>query len=144
MADLVANTSVKTPTALADLFLDCMIAEDQRISSFETRLRLAFAGRFSAMFSRIELLEKTVLHSVGMRLSDEEHRLQILESRIASGDPRRIIEKGYVLALDSKGVRLSSAAAVKPGDGFQVMFPDGTVKGTVTSVVLSEPKNLKI
>ena len=138
VADLVANTSVKTPTALADLFLDCMIAEDQRISSFETRLRLAFAGRFSAMFSRIELLEKTVLHSVGMRLSDEEHRLQILESRIASGDPRRIIEKGYVLALDSKGVRLSSAAGVKSGDGFQVMFSDGTVKGTVTSVVLSE------
>ncbi|MBR1926509.1 MAG: hypothetical protein IJ840_01965, partial [Bacteroidales bacterium] len=35
---------------------------------------------------------------------------------------------------DSNGVRVASAAGVRPGDGFQVMFPDGTVKGTVTSV----------
>ena len=134
VADMVANTFVKTPTALADLFLDCYISEDQRISSFETRLRLAFSGRFSAMFSKIDLLGKSILHAVDRRLSDSSHSLDLMEARIVAGDPRRILSKGYTLALDSKGVRLASATGVKPGDGFQMMFSDGTVKGTVTSV----------
>lgn len=134
VADMVANTFVKTPTALADLFLDCLIAEDQRISSFETRLRLAFSGRFSAMLSRLDLLGKSVLHAADKRLSDASHALEMIEAKITSGDPRRILDKGYVLALDARGVKLSSASGVKPGDAFQMMFSDGTVKGTVTSV----------
>ena len=149
VADMVANTFVKTPTALADLFLDCLIAEDQRISSFETRLRLAFSGRFSAMLSRLDLLGKSVLHAVDKRLSDASHALEMIEAKITAGDPRRILDKGYVLALDARGVKLSSASGVKPGDAFQMMFSDGTVKGTVTSVepapgavILSEAKDL--
>ncbi|MBR5660927.1 MAG: exodeoxyribonuclease VII large subunit [Bacteroidales bacterium] len=142
VADMVANTFVKTPTALADLFLDCLIAEDQRISSFETRLRLAFSGRFSAMLSRLDLLGKSVLHAADMRLSDAGHALDMIEAKIVAGDPRHILDKGYVLALDARGVKLSSASGVKPGDAFQMMFADGTVKGTVTDVVLSEEKNL--
>ena len=149
VADMVANTFVKTPTALADLFLDCLIAEDQRISSFETRLRLAFSGRFSAMPSRLDLLGKSVLHAADKRLSDASHALEMIEAKITSGDPRRILDKGYVLALDARGVKLSSASGVKPGDAFQMMFSDGTVKGTVTSVepapgavILSEAKDL--
>ena len=139
---MVANTFVKTPTALADLILDCYIAEDQRISSLETRVKLAFSGRFSAMLSRLELLKGNVIHAADRRLSDAAHRLDILESRIASGDPRKILEKGYLLALDDKGVKLSSASSLKEGDNFRMMFSDGTVTGTVTSVILSEAKNL--
>jgi len=137
VADMVANTFVKTPTALADLFLDCYIAEDQRISSFETRLRVAFSGRFTAMSSKLDLLGGTVLHAADKRLTDYGHKLEMLEARIAAGDPRRILEKGYTLALDGKGVRMFSANTVKPGDDVQVMFADGTVHGTVNSVKMN-------
>ena len=142
IADMVANTFVKTPTALADLFLDCYMAEDQRISSLETRLRLAFSGRFSAMLSRLELSGRNVAHAADLRLSEASHRLDMLEARVAAGDPRSILAKGYTLALDGRGVKLSSASGVRPGDAFQVMFSDGTIKGTVTSVIPSEAKNL--
>ena len=36
VADMVANTFVKTPTALADLFIEATAAEDERISSYRT------------------------------------------------------------------------------------------------------------
>ena len=143
VADMVANTFVKTPTALADLFLDRLIAEDQRITAYETRLRLAFSGRFSTLLSRLELQRNNILHSAERRFSDAAHRLEMLEARIKAADPRRILEKGYVLALDSEGVKLSSASGVRPGDTFQMMFSDGTVRGTVNDVILSEAKNLK-
>ena len=135
VADMVANTFVKTPTALADLFLDCFIAEDQRISSLETRLRLAFSSRFSTLLSRLDLLGKNVYHAAAKRISDASHILDLLEAKVAAGDPRSILAKGYTLALDGHGVKLSSASGVKPGDDFQVMFSDGTVKGTVTKVL---------
>lgn len=134
VADMVANTFVKTPTALADLFLDCFMAEDQRISSVETRLRLAFSSRFSALFSRLDLIWKGIGHAAETRVSDAIHRVELLETKIASADPRNILEKGYVLALDGRGVKLGSASGVRVGDRIQVLFADGTVKGDVTEV----------
>ena len=138
VADMVANTFVKTPTALADLFLDCFIAEDQRISSVENRLRLAFSSRFSAILSFLDLAGKRIYHAAELRQSDSSHRLDLLEARIASSDPRRIIEKGYVMALDDRGVRLDSARSSKPGDPVRILFPDGTLEVSVTRVILSD------
>ena len=131
VADMVANTFVKTPTALADLFLDCFIAEDQRISSLETRARLAFSGRLSEMSSRLDLAMKSLMHSALTRVSDATHRLELLEAKIASGDPRKILDKGYVLALDGKGVKMTSASGARPGDTIRVLFPDGVISAKV-------------
>ena len=138
VADMVACSFVKTPTALADLFLDCFVAEDQRISSLENRLRLAFSGRFSAISSRLDLLWKGVVMAADGRISEANHRLDLLEAKISSSDPRRILEKGYVLALDGRGIKMTSASAVRKGDAFQVMFADGTVRGTVTEVDINK------
>ena len=134
VADMVANTFVKTPTALADLFLDCFMAEDQRISSCETRLRLAFSGRFSALSSRLDLIWKGIEHAADSKVSEAAHKVEMLETRIASGDPRKILEKGYALALDGRGVKLNSVSGVRVGDSIRVMFADGSVKGDVTEV----------
>ena len=137
VADMVANTFVKTPTALADLFLDCLIAEDQRISSLETRVRVAFSGRFSALLSRLELLGKGIANTARTRISDAGHRLELMEARIAAGDPRKILEKGYSLALDGRGVKLTSAASARAGDAIRVMFADGVIGASVTDVNLN-------
>ena len=38
IADMVAHASVKTPTALADLFLDAMMAQDEALDSVQARI----------------------------------------------------------------------------------------------------------
>jgi len=113
VADLVAFQEVKTPTALADLFLDLYLAEDEMISGYITRLRLAFINKLNAMASRVDLLE----------------------SRIKAADPRGILSRGYALATDGKGVVLKSAAGVKPGDKVSVLFADGRLNCTVDGKV---------
>ena len=109
VADLVAWQDVKTPTALADLFLDAYMAEDERISSYITRLRLAFVNKLNAMSSRVELLY----------------------SRIKAADPRGILSRGYALATDGHGVVLKSAGPVRVGDRVNVLFADGQLNCTV-------------
>lgn len=105
VADMVAYDFVKTPTALADRFIDELAAEDELISSFSTRLRLAFSNRISRM----------------------ESELDMLYARIRNADPRNVLSRGYSLVTDARGVVLKSASGVKPGDTVGVRFADGTL-----------------
>ena len=113
VADEVAFESVKTPTALSDRIIACFAAEDERISAFGTRLRMAFSARIAQMESRITLLE----------------------SRIRSADPRQVLARGYSLVTDGDGVVLKSGSSLRPGDGLRVVFADGSWEVTVTGKV---------
>lgn len=109
VADMVAYSFVKTPTAMADLFIDAFAAEDERISSYGTRLRLAFSSRLASM----------------------EARMEMLHARIKGADPRNLLARGYTLAVDSHGVVLKSAAGVSSGQEISVMFADGSIEAVV-------------
>jgi exodeoxyribonuclease VII large subunit len=113
VADMVSYLSFKTPTALADFFIDAYAAEDERIGSYIVRLRLAFIHKLDAMGSKVELLL----------------------SRIKAADPRGILARGYVLATDARGVVLKSAAGVSAGDKVGVLFSDGKLNCTVDGKV---------
>ena len=112
VADMVAYESVKTPTALADSFIEAYMAEDERISSFGSRLRAAFASRLAQMESRVEALR----------------------DRIHAADPRNVLRRGYTLAADAQGHVLKSAAALRAGDLVRVLFTDGEAVLTVNDV----------
>ena len=109
VADRVAYDFVKTPTALADRFIEAYAAEDERISSFGNRLRMAFAARIAAM----------------------EQRLAALGDRIRAADPRSVLSRGYTLVTDAQGVVVKTASALPPGTPFKVLFADGTVTAVV-------------
>lgn len=103
VADMVAHKFVKTPTALADEFIDCYLAEDERLSSYSTRLKLAFSGKISGM----------------------ESTLEMYASRIKAADPRNILSRGYSLVTDASGVVLKNSSGILEGDMLRVLFSDG-------------------
>ena len=109
VADRVAYEAVKTPTALADRFVEAFAAEDERISSYGNRLRMAFAARLAAM----------------------EQRLAALGDRIRGADPRNVLSRGYTLVTDAKGVVVKSARQLPAGTEFKLMFSDGTIEAVV-------------
>ena len=112
VADMVAYQYVKTPTALADFFLGIYEDEDARLSSYMTRMRLAFSSRLALM----------------------ESALNVLQARIAGADPRRILERGYVLALDGDGRVMKGVSGRSEGDRMSVMFADGSVDCEIVNV----------
>lgn len=202
VADMVAHTFVKTPTALADLFIECFVAEDTRIGAFESRLLSAFNNRLHFMSSRLDILESRIGRQAELRLLEESRRIDALEgkafrktalllsaqelrlshlgdsvagsarrrldreesslertvrrtmsrassaladalsslvlveARIKATDPRNILRKGFVLALDGDGVKMSSASAGRVGERVQMMFADGTLKCGIVEVDL--------
>ncbi len=137
VCDMVAHEYVKTPTALADFILSMYEDEDARLSSFQTRVRLAFGSRITSMEAVLEVLGRRVKGGFAMKISAMEAAVALLQTRITASDPRKVIERGYALALDAEGRVMKGVSGSKAGDKVSMLFADGTLKCEVENVTLS-------
>ena len=137
IADLVANRSVKTPTALADLFLDAYAAEDALLDDLQSRVRRAVADRVNAMVRKVDSLAQRLRFAAGARIDRARAALDLKEALIKASDPRKILSMGYALVTGRDGKVLKSAAPVAAGDRIGVRFADGTIRATVDAVDFS-------
>jgi exodeoxyribonuclease VII large subunit len=134
VCDMVAHEYVKTPTALADYILSFYEEEDERISSLQTRMALAFSNKIYAAESVLNMLESRVKGGFLMKIANMEATLKVIEARMSAADPRKILERGYALAVDSSGVVVKGASGRKVGDKVSVMFADGTLDCVVENI----------
>ena len=114
VADMVAYRFVKTPTALADEFIDMYSAEDERIGSLGARLARAFAAKIQQRLSALDELDR----------------------RIKAADPRAVLKRGYTLAVDANGRVIKSIKNVAKGDTINIMLSDGTITATIEKVTI--------
>ena len=141
IADMVANRFVKTPTALADVFLELYEAEDAAITTLAQRIRQSVARRISDEFRRVDQVMHRLKFSMSAILGRELSALALKETVIASADPRTILSRGYVLITDGKGRVLKSARKVAPGERIGVRFSDGSLQADVREVFLPEEES---
>ena len=127
VCDMVAHEYLKTPTALADFIMDIYQGEDERISSCQTRVRLAVSNRLYREETLLDSLSSRIKGGFSLKIAVMESALQVLQTRIEAADPRRILDRGYALAVDADGVVLRGTAGCKPGDKVSVMFADGVL-----------------
>ena len=137
VCDMVAHEYVKTPTALADFLLDIYEQEDERLSSLQTRMRLAFSNKIYQAESLLNMLQERMKGAFAMKIANMEAALRVLEARMAAADPRKILERGYALAVDKDGVVVKGVSGKAAGDKVSVMFADGTLECTVDQVKVS-------
>lgn len=135
VCDMVAYEFLKTPTALADYILDIYSSEDERLLSCLTRIGLAVSDRLYREEALLDSLAARVRGSFSLKIAALEAGLQVLQARIEGADPRRIIERGYALALDSEGRVMKGVSGVRRGDKLVVAFADGRIEGTVDEVI---------
>ena len=134
VCDMVAYEFLKTPTALADYILDIYQCEDERISTLETRIRLGLTNRLYREEALLDSLAARVKGAFQVKVATMEAALNMLQARIEAADPRKILQRGYVLATDADGVVLKSVAGRSAGDKVTMMFADGVLECTVDSV----------
>ena len=134
IADLVANRSVKTPTALADLFLDAYAAEDALLDDLQARVRRAVADRLNGMARKVDSLAQRLRFAAGARIDRARAALDLKEALIKASDPRKILSMGYALVTGRDGKVLKSVAPVAAGDRIGVRFADGTISAVVHEV----------
>ena len=135
VCDMVAYEFLKTPTALADFILDIYQCEDERISTLETRIRLGMTNRLYREEALLDSLAARVKGAFQLKVAAMEAALNMLQARIDAADPRKILQRGYVLATDADGVVLKGVAGCNAGDKVSMMFADGVLECTVDRVV---------
>ncbi len=95
---------------------------------------MASSARLSSAESLLNVLKARVRGAFVLKMNAMEAALQVLQTRVKAADPRRVMERGYILAVDSRGVVLKSSAGVSKGDAVSMMFADGRLDCTVDAV----------
>jgi len=103
--DMVAHTSVKTPTALAAFLLDRYTLQQERIQRLRTRL------------------QQTANRQIMLR----RHRIDMLRQSLLMQSPERIYQKGYSL-MTANGQIIHSITQVTKGQTLETHLQDGSIQ----------------
>jgi len=150
--DMVAHTSVKTPTAVAeflisglqeaesqaeDIFSDIRSVIKNRIENEyrfvdQTKMRIKQTLR-SWVVQKTHLLERhksRLQSSVRMQLFKQNNKLLLLEKNIDTHSPAFLLRHGYTITTIN-GKRITSSKQVKQGDKIRTFVPDGDFESQV-------------
>lgn len=152
VADVVAHTKVKTPTAAAEFIINKVFDTASELENLTRRMSDAITGRMNTENVRIErlsqklpslfavlrarqeqLLETVWIRSVnGVRnlLTSQTHKLEILDKTLAAADPAVILKRGYSLTR-AGGRVVKCASDLKKGDRLTTVFADGSVESEI-------------
>ena len=106
--DLVAHEALKTPTAVAEWLIHRLDEQTGRIADLLVRLH------------------RTAERQILVR----QHRVELLEQRLAACNPERFYQRGYSL-LTKNGKVIRSVSELQPGDVIQTHLADGSVQSAV-------------
>lgn len=156
IADMVAHEAVKTPTALADLFLNAVRAQEQkaenaasriasacqrlvarqelRLAEADGRLRRALLGKYADTARLRDSAAHRIKFAAQARVSAEVSRVALKEALITASDPRKILGLGYVLVTGKDNKVLKTVDKVGVGDKIGVRFADGSLTAKVDEV----------
>ena len=152
VADFVAHTKVKTPTAAAEFIINRVFDTAQVLETLARRMGDAISGRMNAENVRLERMAQKLpslfavlkvrheqrldnmwnrsVTGVHNLLTVRSHKLELLEKSIAAADPALILKRGFSLTRVNGHV-VSSASELKRGDRLTTVLADGSVESEV-------------
>lgn len=135
VADMVAHTYFKTPTAVADHILDLHLHQAAVLDSFRQRVKLALAGKIRERMNFLERCADRLYSGAQRVVKDELNKLQLFEYRLKGADPQQILNKGFAIVADESGERIVSVGGMGQGQTVKLLMRDGIVEVQVKHVV---------
>lgn len=137
VADMVANTDLKTPTAVADFILDIFAEETAKVESLSARMRLAAINKLNVADTRLQLAKDRLRDAVQRRLQGEFYRLSLLEQRLKTADPTARLKIGEVIIeIDGKRYR-DDLNSFKEGSNVVLYLKNGSVSFNINDVKIN-------
>lgn len=133
IADEVAYSWNKTPTACAAAIIECVDLFVRRVDKATQRLAVV-------VFAALATSERRVADAIGRlrtlrtsTLSAAKARIDLLATAIASHDPVVLMRRGWSITYDANGRVLKSVKQAKNGAELTTRLADGMVTSTVRS-----------
>ena len=129
--DLVAHSSLKTPTAVAEFLVDHNAAFETSV--LQAGARVGQLARQQIQSQNLPLLAQQLRSLVQLRLQKEAQNLDRLGEQCALLDPQRVLERGYAfITVAGKSVR--SAAGLHTGDVARIHMQDGEADALIQNI----------
>ncbi len=150
--DMVSHTRVKTPTAAA-AFLISHLKEvldvidnsqdiitryaQQKLSTLNSQLS-SLSESIPRLFSLVKTRQEAKIESLWIKipmllerkLTDDTHRLQLIEERLKALDPTLLLARGYSITMHN-GRAVRDASQLPPGTEIETRLARGTVHSIV-------------
>ena len=150
--DLVSHTRVKTPTAAAEFLIHHQELELAEIESLKDRMSYAvtaaiqrdnqrlimLTSRIPAMViqrtsnekNNIEMTVQRLHKAIENRFSKEQHHLEILQTKMDSADPQRILNLGFSITRIN-GKAIQDASSLQKGQLIETTLQNGNITSII-------------
>ena len=150
--DMVSHTRVKTPTAAAAFLishlkevLDIIDGSQELITRYAQQKLSILNSQFSIisesiprLFSLVKTRQEAKIESLWIKipmllerkLTDDTHRLQLIEERLKALDPTLLLARGYSITMHN-GRAVRDASQLPPGTEIETRLARGTVHSIV-------------
>jgi exodeoxyribonuclease VII large subunit len=150
--DMVVNTSVKTPTAAAELLISVLQDAENRMSSvvadiqYLVKNKIDIENRFidqaqmrikqtlrSWVLQKGHLLDRQrnrLQSSIRMQLLKQNNKLSLLEKNIETHSPQFLLKHGYTITT-LNGKRITSSKQIKLSDQIRTYVGDGDFESQI-------------
>lgn len=157
VADEVAHTSAKTPTATAGVLIGAARAFEQRVDRASARLthrvielidRASLTLRTDARRliqateraverggARLDADTRLLTDRAGRLLDRGDDRVDRATLVVRSLDPRRQLDRGWAVATTADGTLLRSVHEIQPGETLITRLASGTIHSTIDAIV---------
>ena len=155
VVDMVAHTSLKTPTAVAAKLVEMadyemnlvdniaadiaylvesrLQNEDMRIYTYGTNIERFATGYINDSLNRIELINNNIHNRIELIFSTEEQRLNEAERALKSYSIDNILRLGFAVARNQDGA-IRSIANTHVGQSVDIELLDGIVGAEIRSI----------
>ena len=155
IADFVSDLRAPTPSAAAELATVHLESIRMGVEELTERLTRDVQAVLTASKRRLDFLkerpvlkrplervqrtqvyleekERLLLRETMRKLEKKNMRLAAAGARLEAVSPFSIMQRGYAVAMDEKGVPVTSVLSAKEGQALQVRMKDGILETTVT------------
>ncbi|MBQ2373630.1 MAG: exodeoxyribonuclease VII large subunit [Alistipes sp.] len=152
VADMVAHTPLKTPTAVAAWLVERMArmegwleemmvqlaslatartkSEELRLERLMAELKLQAATYCQRSEAQMKLMLEQLQSLVARRLEKEKNRLEVAQRSVEALSPQRIMQLGFAV-VRSGGRLLKSVEDAQAGELIEIELKDGAIKARI-------------
>lgn len=125
LADRVAHTSLKTPTAVAEFLIHRVLAFESAAQQLAQQCQKLVQIHLQNAHIQLEQLEQKSQRSAANALQQRTFVLQQLEQKFQYIQPINMLQRGFALVFDEHGNRITSAQQAQQTNQFILKFADG-------------------
>lgn len=138
VADMVAYSYAKTPTAVADYIVGLFAEQFVTVGTLEERIKTAVKQIVERERIKLDKMKGSVALSLKMCLERHRHRLEMAGLKIQQLNPVSALNKGYAIVTDTSGDKITTVENIVKDGRVTLYMRDGKAEIEIGSVVTTK------